>query len=141
MQPEQIKFETYERELINPLRGHELTDLERYIASLLLDARSERPLGVAQIITHVEMALAGLRIDERKVKSVIRALRKSHAFPILSRKSKPSGYWWCDSVGEMQNYIEQWKAQPLDELHTLSVIVRQNYPALAGQLRLENAGE
>jgi hypothetical protein len=136
---DQLKFETYERELLEPLRGHVLSDLESYIASLLLGAKADRPIGINEIIVHVELALDGLRVDDRQVKNVIRSLRKNHAFPILSRKGKPSGYWWCDSVDEMQNYIEQWKAQPLDELHTLSVIVKQNYPALAGQLKLEEA--
>ncbi len=79
------------------------------------------------------------RINERMVKKVIRTLRKDHAFPILARKRKPTGYWWCNSVEEMEAFIESFRKQALDELHTLSRIVNHNYPALQGQLRFDEA--
>ena len=131
----QLKFGTYEAEIVNPLAGHAMTDMESYVASLLLGTTAERPIGISEIITHVGLALER-RADKRSVKMTIRSLRKDHAFPILSRKQRPSGYWWCGSAEEMRGYIDRWQTQPLDELHTLSVIVRQNYPELAGQLRL-----
>jgi hypothetical protein len=40
---------------------------------------------------------------------------------------------------EMTEFVESFKSQALDELHTLSKIVKHNYPALLGQLSLENA--
>jgi hypothetical protein len=37
----------------------------------------------------------------------------------------------------MEAFIESYRAQALDELHTLSKIVKHNYPALQGQLKFE----
>ncbi len=132
----QLKFELYEEELLNPLRGHELSDLESFVASLLLTASTHRPIGIAEIIEEVERQ-KNLRLTERKVKGIIRTLRKEHTFPILARRKKPTGYWWCASAQEMEAFIESFRAQALDELHTLSKIVKNNYPALQGQLRFD----
>ena len=135
----QLKFELYEEELLNPLRGHKLSDLESFVASLLLTASTHRPTGIAEIIRAYEDATCA-RLNERTVKDVIRTLRRDHSFPILARRKKPTGYWWCASSQEMEAFIESFRAQALDELHTLSRIVKQNYPALQGQLRFEEAG-
>lgn len=132
----QLKFELYEEELLSPLRGHELSDLESFVASLLLTASTHRPIGIAEIIEAVESQM-NLRLTERKVKGIIRTLRKNHTFPILARRKKPTGYWWCASAQEMEAFIESFRAQALDELHTLSKIVKNNYPALQGQLRFD----
>lgn len=126
----------FEYELLNPLRGHELSRLEEYIANLLLNASSERPIDNEMIRNLVEASLQQ-KIDARTVKGTIRTLRKNHSFPVISRRSAPAGYWWCDSKSEMEGFIETYKAQALDELHTLSLIVKTNFPELAGQLRLE----
>lgn len=134
---EQLKFNIYEQELLNPLRGHKLSDMESYIASLLLTADTHRPIGIAEIMRSVESSL-NVRINERLVKRVIRTLRKDHAFPILARKKQPSGYWWCGGISEMEAFIESFRKQALDELHTLSKIVTRNYPALQGQLRFDD---
>lgn len=135
---EQLKFELYEDELISPLMGHRLSDIESFIASLLLDARSESPLPLKSIIRRVNDA-KGVKPSERTVKSIIRALRKEHAFPILSRRKPPAGYWWCGSAAEMEAFIQMFKSQAMDELHTLSKIVKQTYPYLAGQLKFDEA--
>ena len=134
---EQLKFGLFERELINPLHGHELTVLETYIAGLLLDASSERPIDNESIRACVHRAI-GQQITSRTVKSVIRDLRRNHHFPIISRRKPPGGYWWCSSPSEMNEYIRTFRSQAVDELHTLSLIVRANYPELAGQLVLED---
>jgi hypothetical protein len=126
----------YEYELLNPLRGHQLTELESYIANLLLSANSERPIDNQMIRISVELRFQR-KIDAREVKAIIRVLRKDHSFPIISRRQKPSGYWWCTSRGEMEAFIDTFKSQALDELHTLSRIVKENFPELAGQLKLE----
>lgn len=132
------KFETFEHELLNPLRGHRLTELELFVANLLLDASSHRPLKIRDI--QESMHRAGLStVSVRYVKQLVRALRKDHAFPILARRSEPAGFWWCASAAEMEAFIKLFRSQALDELHTLSKIVEENYPALAGQLRLEEA--
>ncbi len=137
MDQEQLKFETFEEELLNPLRGHELSDVEMFVSSLLLGASREHPVGIKAIILGVN-ASKGYELTERKVKDIIRALRKNHAFPIIASRKPPAGYWWCGSVEEMQEFIESFRSQALDELHTISQIVKHNFPALAGQLSLED---
>lgn len=132
----QFKFRAFEEELLSPLRGHALTELKEFVASLLLEADSSRPIKIAEIIIAAGNRFADWP-TERDVKETVRSLRKDHGFPILSRKGKPAGYWWGTSVSEMEKFIEDWRKQALDELHTLSKIVKQNYPQLAGQLSLE----
>ena len=39
----------------------------------------------------------------------------------------------------MREYYKHASRQPLDELHTLSRIVKANYPLLVGQLTLQEA--
>lgn len=159
----QLKFKAFERELLNPLAGIALTKAEEFVANLLLDATSESPRTIAHIIRVQDCfycsgagevpessirymtcpdckgtgSRAGQTLTERDVKAVVRALRKEHGLPILSRKGNPAGYWWCGSKKEMEDYITRARSQPLDELHTLSKMVKQNYPELAGQLSLE----
>jgi len=122
--------------MASALTYRDLTTSESFIASLLLDARSEKPIdsnGIGRAM-HQEF---GFAIGARMIKAVIRSLRKNHAFPIISRREKPAGYWWCRSKEEMIAFIEIFRGQALDELHTLKRIVNQNYPEIAGQLRLE----
>ena len=135
----QLKFGLFEQELVNPLAGHKLTDQEEFIANLLLDATAKFPIGIKRIRHEAAKGEKGFTIDERQVKQIVRSLRKVHGLPILSRLNKPSGYWWCSSEAEMKEFIEDARKQPLDQLHTLSKMVKQNYPALAGQLSLEDA--
>jgi hypothetical protein len=132
----QLKFELYEEELLNPLRGHELSEVESFVASLLLMASTHRPTSIKEIVLAVKEQ-TGKRLSQRAVKGVIRALRQDHKFPILSRKSSPPGYWWCASAEEMKAFIESFRKQALDELHTLSTIIKHNYPALQGQLKFD----
>ncbi|HKO43370.1 MAG TPA: hypothetical protein VJU84_08770 [Pyrinomonadaceae bacterium] len=135
----ELKFGLFEQELLNPLSGHKLTPEEEFVANLLLDARATMPIGITRIRREAAKGERGFQISEREVKAIVRALRKDHGLPILSRRNKPSGYWWCGSEAEMKAYVERARSQPLDELHTLSKMVKQNYPALAGQLSLEDA--
>lgn len=134
----ELKFELFEAELLNPLRGHALSEIETFVAGLLLDASRNYPVGIRQIIAQVSR-VKGFDLSERKVKDIVRTLRKDHAFPILASRKPPAGYYWCSSAEEMTEFIESFKSQALDELHTLSKIVRHNYPALLGQLSLEEA--
>lgn len=135
----QFKFEVFEREQLNPLKGHALTKLEEFIAALLFKATSASPMQIAHIIIAVGNQFGDWPGD-REVKQTVRSLRKEHGFPILSRKGKPAGYWWCASPGEMNDFIADWRKQALDEMHTLSKVVKHNYPELAGQLTLEDIG-
>lgn len=141
---EQLKFALYEQELLNPLCGHSLTEMEKFVASLLLTASSHRPILIAEIIEAIEQNpelenKGSYQTKERRVQKVIRSLRKDHTFPILARREKPAGCWWCTSAADMQAFIESFRSQALDELHTLSRIVKHNYPALQGQLAFEDA--
>lgn len=137
---EQINFQSFESELINPLRGHKLAPLEEYVASLLLDASKERPIDNESIRCAIGLRLSEFHLrrapDQRTVKMIVRALRKDHSFPILASRKRPAGYWWCHSAEEMKDFVETFRSQALDELHTVSRMLRENFPALAGQLRL-----
>lgn len=132
----QHSAETFEHELLNPLRGHDLTPLESFVASLLLSASAEKPLDNAALRRAVKTQMS-IDVGERVMKSVIRGLRKAHAFPIISRREKPAGYWWASSAEEFKGFIAVFQSQYKDEAHTLSRMIRENYPELAGQLRLE----
>lgn len=133
----QLTFGKFEEELLNPLSGHALTGLEAFVASLLQGASSAKPIKI-DAITIATGRQMGEWPNAREVKAIVRRLRKEHGFPILSRKGKPAGYWWGVTADEMEEFIWNWRKQALDELHTLSKIVKQNYPELAGQLTLED---
>jgi hypothetical protein len=130
-------FQVIEDAMMNPLEGRELTKLEAHIAVLLLDASSEKPIKTDEIIKRVSSDLS-IELNFRELKKIIRSLRRNHAFPILTRRSKPAGYWWCQSIEEMKEFARLWQSQYFDEMITLSVILKTNYPKLAGQLRLPN---
>jgi hypothetical protein len=146
--PEQLSFEIFEQEVLSPLAGHELTDLERFIANLLLDASSQKPLGNEEIGDQVQLHFAGQknykdeRPDERTIKKIIRSLRRLHKFPIIARfDQKPYGYWWAKSAEEMLDYYNKAMGRLTDELKTIYGIIKANYPDYAGQLRLADALE
>ncbi len=44
MQQLAFNFEQLEQAIVNPLSGHELDDVESYIASLLLEASADQPI-------------------------------------------------------------------------------------------------
>lgn len=137
-----LKHEIFERELASPLQGHALTRAEEFVANLLLAATSQQPIGIKRIVAESRVSESLARtLDERTLKGIIRTLRKRHAFPIIARRMKPAGYWWCGSADEMEQFIESFKSQALDELHTIGRMVRHNYPELVGQLRLEDVGQ
>jgi hypothetical protein len=154
----ELKYELFETELLAPLRGHDLSDDESFVASVLLDASAARPIGIKAIVKLMNGRPKGEGIprrpkaNARTVKQIVRWLRKDHEFPILSRKyarkkeideagnvtaeAKPAGYWWCGNEDEMREFVIAFRKQPMDELHTLSRIVKANYPRLAGQMEL-----
>jgi hypothetical protein len=138
---EQLGFETYEREVLNPLRGHKLTPIEQYIASLLLETSKKKPLKNDDLRKRVIVRFNMNNVSPRSIKTVIRALRKFHHFPILASFTKPYGYWWCQSEKEMTAYYEDAQARLKDELHTLSQMIKHNFPEYAGQLKLEDASD
>lgn len=132
-------FFIFEEELLNPLNGQQMSAEETFIAQLILDGTSEKPVKMQRIIDEYEEVF-GETISERQIKIIIRSFRRERAFPILTRRSKPAGYWWCQSVEEMKNFAQLWQSQYFDEMRTLYIMMKHNYPKLAGQLRLPNAG-
>ncbi len=137
MQQLAFNFEQFEQAIVSPLAGQELDPTESFIASLLLEASADKPMTSEYLIEAVRGQL-GEKLSLRRFHNIIRNLRKNNRFPILSRRMKPAGYWWCGSIAEMNAFIEDFRSQAMDELHTLSRIVNKNYPALAGQMRFED---
>ena len=136
----QRNAELLEDEVLAPLRGEDLSEVEFYVAcKLLKEASQERPFSGEGLRLAITMRFPDeqANIDDREVKDIVRRLRKRCSFPILSsRKRGESGYWWCQSKDEMLGFIERFQKQPLDELHTLHEMVRRHFPELSGQLRL-----
>lgn len=130
-------FFIFEEEMLNPLNGQQMSAEETFIAQLILDGSSEKPVKMQRIIDEYQEVL-GETISERQIKIIIRSFRRDRAFPILTRRSKPAGYWWCQSVAEMKNFAQLWQSQYFDEMRTLYIMMKHNYPKLAGQLRLQD---
>lgn len=129
-----LKYEIFEESLFAPLRGLKLSREEQLVASMILDATAKKPIGLKRLRRSLESA--GVVISERVLKDIVRTLRKRHELPILSRRNQGGGFWWCESEQQMRDYYKHASRQPLDELHTLSRIVKANYPRLVGQLSL-----
>lgn len=130
-------FHLFEEEVLNPLNGQQMTEQEIFIAGLILDASSEKPIKMDEIIERFAENY-GESLSVRQLKIIVRSFRRDRAFPILSRRSAPAGYWWCQSVAEMKEFAQLWQSQYFDEMRTLYVMMKHNFPRLAGQLRLPN---
>ena len=130
----ELNFDILEEEIINPLKGVELSGIEGFVASLLLEASGEKPLKMADIIEAVRVGRQE-KISERQVKIIINSLRNDHELPILSRRSQPAGYWWCGSEDEMKEFESMWFSQIRNELNTLRKM-KKHYRRLAGQMTL-----
>ena len=86
----QLKYELFERALINPLHGKNLSREEHLVASMILDATAKQPIGLKRLRDALNEAAQRLDWDgakkkfgERDVKDIIRTLRKKHELPIL----------------------------------------------------------
>lgn len=128
-------FHIFEEEVMNPLGGLQMTEQEIFIAGLILEASSEKPIKMEEIISRFEDNFRD-RLTVRQLKIIVRSFRRDRAFPILSRRSQPAGYWWCQSIEEMKEFAQLWQSQYFDEMRTLYVMMKHNFPRLAGQLRL-----
>ena len=131
-----LRFSRFEHELLDPLRGHALSDVEQLVASALLDASRERPVSNERLRDLVGAELR-IVIDDREMKAVILRLREEHLFPIMAVKTNPAGYWWCRSAEEMKAYYERVRKESLARLNTVSKVIKVNFPELAGQLGLD----
>jgi len=130
-----LPFEVFEDELLAPLKGVALSEIETFVATLLLRATTDVPIKQQAIIQAAQLQ-KGVTLDPRKVREIVRGLRRDRTFPICSRKCAPAGYWWGRTEADLEEFIKVWKAQFLDEKHTLKVMIDANFPRLAGQLRL-----
>jgi hypothetical protein len=132
----ELPYATYEEAVMKPWSGMDMTQAEQFIAGKILAATSEAPIKQVQIIAAVNREL-NCPITERQVRAIVRNLRRVHCFPICTRKGAPAGYWWGRTEEELAEFVKVWKAQFLDEATTLSIMLKKNYPRLAGQLRLD----
>lgn len=115
---------------------------ERLNKSLELD---RLVINVARILTHGDstnpvtgrMLRDWLGLDERQVKSAVETLRAVWMLPIISRRARPSGYWFAGSAEEYLAWWRTHRAQAITELTTGYRNFRANYPALAGQGELD----
>jgi hypothetical protein len=142
----ELPFEVFEEEMINPLKGVDLTANEEFVAGLLLDATSEKPIRMAEIAM-TALHQKTVTLSDRQIREIVRSLRRDHGFPICSRKSAnketghPPGYYWGRSEKELEEFSTVWMSQYKDEAVTLHRMLKVNYPRLAGQLRLDLAVE
>ncbi len=132
---QELPFETFEEAVMKPWTGIDMTDAERFIAGLILGATTAGPIKQAEIIAAVRRGLE-CSVSERQVRHIVRNLRRVHGFPICTRKGSPAGYWWGRTEAEMKEFIDTWEAQFKDEAQTLSIMIKANFPRLAGQMRL-----
>jgi hypothetical protein len=133
-QIEQLSFQCWEAQMLSPLEGIALSEIDTLIASLLLNTSAREPRTNKNIRQYLENQ--GYRVVDRELKRAIRRLRNEHAFPILASLEKPYGYWWCGSAVEMEGYISVVRSRALAELVCLKRIVDANFPQLSGQLSL-----
>lgn len=132
---DELPLRTFEEAVMDPWTGIDMTDAERFIAGLILEATTAEPIKQADIITAVRREKQ-CSVTERQVRHIVRNLRRMHKFPICTRKGKPPGYWWARTEAEMKEFVETWEAQYKDEAQTLSLMLKANFPRLAGQMRL-----
>ncbi len=128
-------FELFEEEMISPVGGEPMSELEKFIASLLFEAASDRPLKTNEIVAAVADSL-DQTLNFRRLKLIIKRLRDDRGFPILTRRSKPEGYYWCRSEAEFTEFRRMWWSQILSEINTIEKMTKRTYPHLAGQMRL-----
>lgn len=130
-----LPFQTLEEELMAPLRGVHLTEVEFETAKILLRATTERPVKQGDVI--MRLSMDGMFVTARQMRHIIRNLRRMHALPICSRKCSPAGYWWGRTEAELEEFAKVFFAQIEDEAQTVGIMLKKNYPRLAGQMRLE----
>ena len=109
------------------------TETERLVIWLLKCATSERPVTIATIISRVRASGFGV-ISDRGVKDFVRSLRRDHGIPVLARRGKNPGYYWCGSRKEMEAFVSTFRQQADDEMATVRKMVAMNYPGLMAEL-------
>ena len=116
-------------------RGKLLSETELFVAGLIIHATRSLPVKQAAI-TDAARRSTGITLNARTVKDIVRTLRRTHGFPICSRKSQPAGYWWGRTEAEVEEWSNEATRQWKDEIITMNAVLKTNYPRLAGQLKL-----
>ena len=132
----QLKFEIFEDERLKPIKGKKLSPVEEFTCQLLLKACKERPV-TNQAIREILKGRFYQDFTERGIKDLILSLRESHVLPIAGSKEPPFGYWWINSPEEMKAQWERVRSENIKPLAVWSHIIKENFPELAGQLRLD----
>jgi len=74
-------------------------------------------------------------LNPRSIKQAIHKLRES-GLPIGANRSRPYGYWWISTEDEMKTFVQQYRAQAIQELSIVKKMLKLHYPRLTGQLPL-----
>jgi predicted DNA-binding transcriptional regulator len=122
-----------DRKLAAIVQSVSLSPDETAILSLIVGRGRNHPIQIKEIIRLVNFS-------ERAVKQIVHDLRAVHLLPIASQRSAPAGYYWAESWADWQPYVEQYRAQAMDELTTLYRVTKHLWPEFAGQLRFEFEG-
>ena len=129
-----LPFVTLEESVLGE-RGKLLTETELFVAGLIIHATRSVPIKQAAI-TEAARRSTGVVLSARTIKDIVRTLRRTHGFPVCSRKSQPAGYWWGRSEAEVEEWSNEAMRQWKDEIVTMNAVLKTNYPRLAGQLKL-----
>lgn len=130
-----LPYETFEDEVIDPTSGIDLNEIEIVVAKHLLLATTSEPIRQKDLIAAVREE-RNVSLSERAVRVIIREFRRKRGFPICSRKGSPAGYWWGRTESEVEEFANVFLAQIKDEASTVAMMLRKNYPRLAGQMKL-----
>src|SRR5689334_13369042 len=84
-----LPFDVFEEELLDPIKGVDLSEEETFVAGLLLKATTDRPIRMAEVAT-AALHQKTLELSDRQIRTIVRSLRRTHGFPICSRKGKPA---------------------------------------------------
>ncbi|HQZ81615.1 MAG TPA: hypothetical protein PLR83_00215 [Pyrinomonadaceae bacterium] len=128
--------ETVEEEIINPASSVGLSNIEIVVVGRLLRATTTEPVKQRELIAEVTRESQTL-LTNRTVRLMIRRFRRERGFPICSRKGFPAGYWWGRTEPEVEEFAKVFFAQIKDEASTVAIMLKKNYPRLAGQMTLD----
>jgi hypothetical protein len=106
-----LHYETIEQEIIEPLKGVKLTEVEFFVASQILEARSEAPIKMAEIMDRA-FERRSITLEPRQVRVIVRSLRRNHGFPILHPQGS-SGRLLLGQIGSRARSIRQRLEEPV----------------------------
>ncbi len=89
----------------------------------------------AQPVTSDALELV-FNLSRRSLSAVIERLRHEWLLPVGSRLTQPNGYWIIIDPDDFLTWFSQYRSRPLTALQTAHRLMRNNFPALAGQAEL-----